>query len=394
MPARALLDPQEEKENLRPRGKSLERRGSAPQKARGQPVPLRPSLPHTQKFNPASREKSAQSAHRPSGLSQHLSSLGAGVALDATTGGVVDEIVQHMHKLELKHLVSAAAIARNVNLSHRRTVVAWLVKVFHVVSFDDNILYGTVALADLYLDACGRTTTGTQLQSIVMACLCTMLKLQTAESRSYPVCELLSHITHNQISVNKVLQTEREVLSAVGFNVTSPTVLQWLETFSLRCASVRGGVSEEVRRWVGFHECAAPETVVGGPSGVRPKFVHLADYLCQIAMLNHLLVEVPPSLTAAAALILAMWGLDGPACRKQLLLEDIMLVWSVKRHDQGERLKKAVADLYSDWVIAQDGGLDEADERGLRVVNDKFRAPGRHEVSLIPAPDAVPVFSN
>lgn len=71
-----------------------------------------------------------------------------------------------------------------------------------------------------------------------------------------------------------------------------------------------------------------------------------------------------------------------------------MLVWSVKRHDQGERLKKAVADLYSDWVIAQDGGLDEADERGLRVVNDKFRAPGRHEVSLIPAPDAVPVFSN
>jgi len=54
----------------------------------------------------------------------------------------------------------------------------------------------------------------------------------------------------------------------------------------------------------------------------------------------------------------------------------------------------AVSDLYSDWVSAQEGGFDEVDAKGLRVVNDKFRAPGRHEVSLIPAPAAVPVFSS
>ena len=45
----------------------------------------------------------------------------------------VDDIVKHMHRVEMNHIVSAPAIARNVNLAHRRKVVAWLVKVFHVV---------------------------------------------------------------------------------------------------------------------------------------------------------------------------------------------------------------------------------------------------------------------
>ena len=35
----------------------------------------------------------------------------------------------------------------------------------------------------------------------------------------------------------------------------------------------------------------APQPVVGGPAGARPKFAHCADYLCQLAMLNHLLLE-------------------------------------------------------------------------------------------------------
>lgn len=71
-----------------------------------------------------------------------------------------------------------------------------------------------------------------------------------------------------------------------------------------------------------------------------------------------------------------------------------MPVWSIHRSDQLPRLKKAVSDLYNDWVDAQEGGFDEVDDRGVRVVNDKFRAPGRHEVSLLPAPDIVPDFSS
>jgi len=102
------------------------------------------------------------------------------------------DIMKHMHRVEMKHIVSAPAIARNVNLAHRRKVVAWLVKAFHVVSFEDQILYGTVHLADLYLDGCKQFVSGSILQSVVMACVCTQLKLATADHRVYSVPDLIA----------------------------------------------------------------------------------------------------------------------------------------------------------------------------------------------------------
>ena len=59
--------------------------------------------------------------------------------------------------------------------------------------------------------------------------------------------------------------------------------------------------------WVGLHMTRPQEAVVGGPAEARPKFWHLADFLCQLTLLNHLFCERPGSLLASSALILSVF---------------------------------------------------------------------------------------
>ena len=58
--------------------------------------------------------------------------------------------------------------------------------------------------------------------------------------------------------------------------------------------------------WVGLHMTRPQEAVVGGPAEARPKFWHLADFLCQLTLLNHVFCERPGSLLASSALILSV----------------------------------------------------------------------------------------
>jgi hypothetical protein len=127
----------------------------------------------------------------------------------------------------------------------------------------------------------------------------------------------------------------------------------------------------------------APQPVVGGPAGARPKFAHCADYLCQLAMLNHLLLEVPPSLIAASALILSAWALEAPDAVKAALLEDIGAVWSLRKKDQAATLFEAMASLHHEWVSPVDAHAAES-------IVDKFATPPRHAVSSVAPPAAVP----
>merc|ERR1719453_2947901 len=152
---------------------------------------------------------------------------------------LVDDILAAMHQAEKRARVAADSLEQHVNLEHRRKVVAWLVKAFHVVSFDDHVLYGTVQLADAYLHSCRQFVSGSVLQSVVMACVCTMLKLATADHRVYSVPDLIAHITHNQISLDRVLRVERDVLVGVNFNLSSPTMLQFLDCFVFRITTAQ-----------------------------------------------------------------------------------------------------------------------------------------------------------
>jgi cyclin A len=268
-----------------------------------------------------------------------------------------------------------------VNLEHRRKVVAWLVKAFHVVSFEDQILYGTVHLADLYLDGCKKFVSGSILQSVVMACVCTMLKLATADHRVYAVPDLIAHITHNQITLERVLRVERDVLVGVDFNLSAPTMHQFLETLSMRLTPEKTRLSE-CTDWCGSVVVPAGEAVVGGPALARPKFFHLADFLCQLSLLHHELLDYLPSLVAASALVLAVWTLRGPAAIKAVLLEDIGCIWDVK----GKDLRLCVAALHKEWVCPTDRDASLA-------VFEKFATPERQEVSDIPAPATSPLLA-
>jgi hypothetical protein len=301
--------------------------------------------------------------------------------MDVCAAPLVDDMLRAMREQEVVHAIRAADLAENVNLEHRCKVVAWLVKAFHVVNFDDAILYGCVQLADRYLVGCGKYVSGSTLQGVVMACLCSTLKLQTADCLTYSVPTLLSHITHNQISLDRVLRVERDVLMGVDFAVTVPTVQNFLDALAVRVMGTAGS-------WVGLHMTRPQEAVVGGPAEARPKFWHLADFLCQLTLLNHVFCERPGSLLASSALILSVWALDAPQNFKAMLLEDIGLVWSVKRKEDLTQLHTTVADLQEEWTTATAArtAMEAGEIPTCAPVVEKFSAPDRHEVAKIPAP--------
>ena len=65
--------------------------------------------------------------------------------------------------------------------------------------------------SDVAFDIYGwRCVSGSALQSVVMACLCSTLKLQTADRLPYSVPTLLSHITNNKMSLDRVLRVRWE----------------------------------------------------------------------------------------------------------------------------------------------------------------------------------------
>jgi len=126
---------------------------------------------------------------------------------------------------------------------------------------------------------------------------------------------------------------------------------------------------------------------VGGPAEARPKFWHLADFLCQLTLLNHVFCERPGSLLACSALILSVWALEAPQSVKALLLEDLGLVWSAKRKEDLTQLHATVADLQAEWqaaVAAREAGTTP--ESPSAALLEKFSSEARHEVAKMAAP--------
>lgn len=204
--------------------------------------------------------------------------------------------------------------------------------------------------------------------------------------------DLIAHITHNQISLDRVLRVERDVLVGVNFNLSSPTMLQFLDCFVFRITTAQDAAKcakrtpqqdalASAQDWVGLVVVPAAEAVVGGPPVARPKFFHLADFLCQLSLLNHELLNFLPSVLAASSLLLSVWTLRGPTAVKAALLEDISSVWS----PQSLELLKCVTALHQEWVCPSDR------EASLSVI-EKFAAPERQEVSEIPAPAEIPRY--
>jgi hypothetical protein len=297
--------------------------------------------------------------------------------MDVCAAPLVDDILRTMHQEEVIHAIKAEDLAKNVNLEHRRKVVSWLVKAFHVVNFDDAILFGCVQLADRYLVGSGKYVSGSQLQGVVMACLCTTLKLQTADSLTYSVPTLLAHITHNQITLDRVLRVEREVLAGVDFSVTVPTSQNFLDTLAVRCIGL--GVA-----WDGLATAPPLEAVVGGPAEARPKFWHLADFFCQLTLLKHEYCSHLASMLASAALILSVWALEGPQPIKTALLEDIGLLWNMKRKDEHAQMQALVTELQEEWRLAVTPRDDQP--QPTAPVIEKFSSADRHEVATLAVP--------
>jgi hypothetical protein len=152
------------------------------------------------------------------------------------------------------------------------------------------------------------------------------------------------------------------LMLGLDFAVTGPNISHWLDVFSLRLT--RMSASDD---WAGFAEGPLVEPAVGGPPCRKPLFLVLADFLCQISLINESIAARRPSLISASALLLSLEALGAPAKLSSVLLEDCGLAWDSTDPSAPSELARCCEDMRSEWCQPIDRG-------SAQTVKDKFES--------------------
>nr|KYP39558.1 Cyclin-A2-2 [Cajanus cajan] len=178
-------------------------------------------------------------------------------------------------------------LQHDINPNMRGILVDWLVEVSFLYPFQvseeyklvPDTLYLTVNLIDRYLST--RFIQKQRLQLLGVTC---MLIASKYEEICAPRVEEFCFITDNTYSKEEVLKMEREVLNLLYFQLSVPTIKTFLRRF-----------------------IQAAQSSYKAPC-IELEF--LANYLAELALVEHSFFQFLPSLAAASAVFLARWTLN------------------------------------------------------------------------------------
>jgi len=159
-----------------------------------------------------------------------------------------------------------------INEGMRGILVDWLVEVAEEYRLVPDTLYLSVAYIDRYLSQ--SHVRRSRLQLVGVTC---MLLAAKYEEIYAPEVREFCYITDNTYTANQVLECERKVLDTLNFELTQPTAKSFLRRF-IRAA-------EAHTRCVRTH--------------------YLADYLCELTLLDYNFLTFLPSQVAASVVYLA-----------------------------------------------------------------------------------------
>jgi hypothetical protein len=138
------------------------------------------------------------------------------------------------HGDDRPHIIGARALSYNINRSHRNSVLKWLFESLELLKVEDRVFFATVILADRYCSRlrCKTKLEGSELQLIILSCLCCCLK--TVESSlDLSVKAFLEHVSGGHVDSKDIFHTESEILEALNFDVFAPSLSVFLESFFL-----------------------------------------------------------------------------------------------------------------------------------------------------------------
>eukprot|EP00928_Gymnodinium_smaydae_P055703 TRINITY_DN39193_c0_g1_i1.p1 TRINITY_DN39193_c0_g1~~TRINITY_DN39193_c0_g1_i1.p1 ORF type:complete len:380 (-),score=69.72 TRINITY_DN39193_c0_g1_i1:159-1298(-) len=235
----------------------------------------------------------------------------------------IDEDVLYM--LQLSHGRSerwrhaSAASAASAVRAERERILLWLFQVSDATGLSDDVLHTAVALLDRLCEALASSSSAAKAsgltspweQRTVLAVLCTALKVVGGEDERSKVLRLreyLPFICRSQFTAEDVFRTEQKVLTALGFDVTASTSLDFLDALAVPLA----------------------------PPGTTAKSSPvpcLGKFLLQLALLEpELQVRYPRSVLAASALLIALKCAYGNSWESQIcaLLGDTAAICGIE----------------------------------------------------------------
>ncbi|KAL6624727.1 hypothetical protein ACP70R_032048 [Stipagrostis hirtigluma subsp. patula] len=187
------------------------------------------------------------------------------------------DIYEHLREAETKKMPSTNFVEITqtaISTSMRAVLIDWIVEVTEEYRLVPDTLYLTVNYIDRYLSI--KEIRPHRLQLLGVACLLIAAK---HEEICPPLVEELCYITDNSYTKDEVLQMEASVLSYLKFEMTAPTAKCFLRRF-VRAAQV----SEE---------------------GSTLHLEFIANYVCELSLLEYSLLCYLPSLVAASSVFLA-----------------------------------------------------------------------------------------
>jgi len=210
--------------------------------------------------------------------------------LDSETNAALHDlapsVLQSLHTQSERHLPKSSDIMSCLGPEERERAIMWLFQVCNAVGIQDSVLYLTVLLLDRYCAAAKSSLDLGRLHMLIIAMVGISLKMNGAvdeHSKMPKLQDLLEHLGEGRHTLREIFAAEHEVLNTLGFEVSMPTTVEFLDAFAL------------------------PFTTASEPDGTSP--VHcLARFLLQMSLLDmEMQYRYPQSVLAAGAVYVALW---------------------------------------------------------------------------------------
>ncbi|EDO37884.1 predicted protein [Nematostella vectensis] len=255
------------------------------------------------------------------------------------------DIFKYLKQAELNNRAKPGYMRKqpDINNSMRAILVDWLVEVAEEYKLLPQTLYLTVNYIDRFLSA--MSVLRGKLQLVGTAC---MLLASKFEEIYPPEVSEFVYITDDTYTAKQVLKMEQLVLKVLTFDLSVPTILNFLERF-IKATNV--------------------------PESMAPKVEALARYLCEISLLDsEPFLKYLPSTIAASAIVLSLHTLGLSYWNNTL-----SHYTGFELHD----LQTCIQDLHRSFAYAPN--------HPQQATREKYRSAKFHSVSNLSPPDCLPL---
>lgn len=172
------------------------------------------------------------------------------------------------------------SVQTDINPAMRSILVDWLVEVGQEYKLTSDTLFLSVAYVDRYLSLCDVQRSRLQLVGIT-----SMLVASKYEEIYAPQVDDFCFITDNTYEKSDVLDTEKEILKVLDFDLTQPTTKTFL------------------RRFIKAASGEIPLDII---------FEFLCSYLAELTLMDYSMLNYLPSEIAASCVLLGLYLLGKP----------------------------------------------------------------------------------